>query len=175
MTTRAALVRMLQTYVAGDAREEADRCAMLRLAHELAEPLSRNEPTAHFTASAFVIDEACVRTCLVEHVKLGRLLQPGGHLEPDDVSLEAAALREAHEETGLEVELHPTAPRPFDLDVHEIPGRPGELAHFHLDVRYLSIGHGEPSVGAGWHPVGVSGDGSVDRLAAKALALLRYA
>ena len=173
MTTRAALVRMLQTYVAGDAREEADRCAMLRLAQELAEPLSRDEPTAHFTASAFVIDEACVRTCLVEHAKLGRLLQPGGHLEPGDGSLEAAALREAHEETGLEVELHPTAPRPFDLDVHEIPGRPGEPAHFHLDVRFLSIGSGEPSGGAAWHPVGVSGDGSVDRLAAKALALLR--
>jgi len=173
MSNREALVKMLQTYVAGDAREEADRCAMLRLAQELAEPLSRDEPSAHFTASAFVIDEACVRTCLVEHAKLGRLLQPGGHLEPGDVSREAAAMREAHEETGLEVELHPTAPRPFDLDVHEIPGRPGELAHFHLDVRYLLIGRGEPSVGAAWHAVGVSGDGSVDRLAAKALALLR--
>src|SRR5439155_5821254 len=97
MTNRDALVRMLQTYVAGDAREEADRCAMVRLAQELPEPLSRHEPTAHFTASAFVIDEACARTCLVEHAKLGRLLQPGGHLEPDDASLEAAALREAHE------------------------------------------------------------------------------
>ncbi|HEX4527141.1 MAG TPA: NUDIX domain-containing protein, partial [Gaiellaceae bacterium] len=148
MTSREALVRMLQTYVAGDAREEADRCAMLRLSQELAEPLSRDEPTAHFTASAYVIDETGVRACLVAHAKLGRLLQPGGHLEPDDASLEAAALREAHEETALEVELHPTAPRPFDLDVHEIPGRPGEPAHFHLDVRYLLIGRGEPGAGA---------------------------
>ena len=173
MTNREALVRMLQTYVAGDAREEADRCAMLRLAHELAEPLSRDEPTAHFTASAYVIDETRVRACLVEHAKLGRLLQPGGHLEPDDASLEAAAMREAHEETALEVELHPTAPRPFDLDVHEIPGRPGEPAHFHLDVRYLLIGRGEPGAGAAWHAIGATGDGSVDRLAAKALALPR--
>jgi 8-oxo-dGTP pyrophosphatase MutT (NUDIX family) len=171
MTRREALVRLLQAHVAVDAREEADRIAMLRLAQELAEPLSRDEPSAHFTASAFVIDEACARMCLVEHVKLGRLLQPGGHVEPDDHSLEAAALREAREETSLEVDLHPTAPRPFDVDVHEIPDRPGEPAHFHLDVRYLLIGRGEPCVGAAWHQIGTVGDGSVDRLAAKALAL----
>ena len=126
---------------------------------ELSEPLSRDEPSAHFTASAFVIDEAGVRTCLVEHAKLGRLLQPGGHVEPDDVSLEAAAIREAREETALEVELHPTAPRPFDVDVHEIPDRPGEPAHFHLDVRYLLVGRGEPGAGAAWHAIGKAGDG----------------
>jgi hypothetical protein len=90
MNNREELVRMLQVYVAGDSREEADRCAMLRLAQELAEPLSRDEPSAHFTASAFVIDDDCSRTCLIEHAKLGRLLQPGGHLEPDDASFEAA-------------------------------------------------------------------------------------
>ena len=171
MIQRETLVRLLQVHVAADTREEADRCAMLRLAHELSEPSSRDEPSAHFTASAYVIDEAGVRTCLVEHAKLGRLLQPGGHIEPDDVSLEAAAIREAREETALEVELHPTAPRPFDVDVHEIPARPGEAAHFHLDVRYLLIGRGDPGGGAAWHVIGTTGDGSVARLAAKALAL----
>ena len=171
MIERQVLVRLLQAHVAADATEEADRCAMLRLAHELSEPVSRDEPSAHFTASAFVIDETGVRTCLVEHAKLGRLLQPGGHIEPDDVSLEAAAIREAREETALEVELHPTAPRPFDVDVHEIPGRPGEPAHFHLDVRYLVIGRGDPAAGAAWLAIGTAGDGSVGRLAAKSLAL----
>jgi 8-oxo-dGTP pyrophosphatase MutT (NUDIX family) len=171
MNERQALVRLLQAHIAADAREEADRCAMVRLAHELAAPLSRDEPSAHFTASAFVIDEAGVRTCLVEHVKLGRRLQPGGHVEPGDGTLEAAAIREAREETALEVELHPTAPRPFDLDVHGIPERAQEPAHLHLDVRYLLIGRGEPCAGAAWHQIGTAGDGSVARLAAKALAL----
>jgi 8-oxo-dGTP pyrophosphatase MutT (NUDIX family) len=171
MIERPVLLRLLQAHVAADAREEADRCAMIRLAHELAEPVSRDEPSAHFTASAFVIDEAGVHTCLVVHAKLGRLLQPGGHIEPTDDSLEAAALREAREETALDVDLHPTAPRPFDVDVHEIPDRPGEPAHFHLDVRYLLIGRGEPGAGAAWHAIGTAGDGSVDRLAAKTVAL----
>ena len=171
MTRRSVLVRLLQQHVTADDREEADRCAMLRLAQELAEPLSRDEPSAHFTASAFVIDEACRLTCLVRHVKLGRLLQPGGHVEPSDISLEAAALREAHEETTLEGELHPTAPRPFDLDIHEIPDRRGEPAHFHLDVRYLVVGRGDPCDGAAWYEIGGVDDRSVGRLAAKALSL----
>ena len=165
------VVELLRAYVACDDREEADRCAMLRLAEELERPTSRDQPRAHFTASAYVVDEDGARTCLVAHVKLGRLLQPGGHVEPTDLTLEAAALREAREETGLELELHPSAPRPFDLDIHEIPERPGEPAHFHLDVRYLLVGRGEPCAGAAWHALGESGDGSVDRLAAKALRL----
>jgi 8-oxo-dGTP pyrophosphatase MutT (NUDIX family) len=171
MTRRAVLLRLLQTHVSSDEREEADRCAMLRLAEELDDPLSRREARAHFTASAFVVDETGARTCLVQHVKLDRLLQPGGHVEPSDFSLEAAALREAHEETALAVTLHPTAPRPFDLDIHEIPERPGEPAHFHLDVRYLVVGRGDPGEGAAWYPIGESGDESVSRLGVKALSL----
>jgi len=165
------LDELLRTYVAADEREEADRCAMLRLAEELAQPLSREEPSAHFTASAFVVDEDCEHACLVAHAKLSRLLQPGGHVEATDVSLEAAALREAREETALELEFHPVAPRPFDLDIHGIPERPGEPAHFHLDVRYLLIGRGEPCDGAAWYVLGHAGDESVGRLAAKALRL----
>lgn len=163
---------LLAAYVAADDREEADRCAMLRFAAELERPTSREQARAHFTASAFVVDEAGERTCLVAHAKLGRLLQPGGHVEPADISLEAAALREAREETGLELVFHPQAPRPFDLDIHEIPERPGEPAHAHLDVRYLLVGSGEPCAGAAWYPLGAAGDGSVARLAAK-VALLQ--
>jgi len=171
MTRRAVLVHLLQQHVTFDDREEADRCAMLRLAHELSDPMSRDEPRAHFTASAFVVDETGKLTCLVEHAKLARLLQPGGHVEPSDFSLEAAALREAQEETTLEVDLHPTAPRPFDLDIHEIPARPGEPAHLHLDVRYLVVGRGTPCAGAAWYEIGAAGDASVGRLASKALSL----
>jgi len=164
------LAVMLRTYVAGDEREEADRCAMLRLAEELEQPLSRKQVRAHFTASAFVVDETGNRACLVQHATLGRLLQPGGHVESIDSCLEHAALREAREETGLELELHPEAPRPFDLDIHAIPATADEPGHFHLDVRYLVVGRGEPVAGAAWHAVGEAGDGSVARLASKAAA-----
>jgi 8-oxo-dGTP pyrophosphatase MutT (NUDIX family) len=162
------LEQMLRAHVASDVREEADRVAMLRLAVELEQPMSRDQPRAHFTASALVIDADCARTCLVEHAKLGRLLQPGGHIEPVDESIEAAALREATEETRLALDFHPAAPRPFDLDVHEIPARPDEPAHFHLDVRYLLVGSGDPCAGAAWYAYGEASEGSVARLIAKA-------
>ena len=165
------VIGVLRAHVSSSEREESDRCTMLRLAEELHNPLSREEGAAHFTASAFVIDGAYERVCLVQHEKLGRLLQPGGHLEETDLSLESAALREAAEETALAVELHPTAPRPFDLDIHEIPDRPNEPAHWHLDIRYLMVGYGDPCDGAAWHPIGTAGDDSVDRLAAKVIAL----
>jgi hypothetical protein len=159
---------LLRAHVAADAREEADRIAMLRLFRELERPMSRRQERAHFTASAYVVDATCERACLVWHLKLERLLQPGGHVEEDDVSLEAAALREAREETSLELEPHPRAPRPFDLDIHEIPARPGEAAHFHLDVRYLLVGRGEPCEGAAWYPLDHPVEDSVARLARKA-------
>jgi 8-oxo-dGTP pyrophosphatase MutT (NUDIX family) len=172
--TRVAHLReLLRLHVSGSDREESDRCAMLRLVDELGDPLSRREPSAHFTASAFVVDAGGTRTCLVEHAKLGRLLQPGGHIEDGDASVEEAALREAREETALDVRLHPDAPRPFDVDIHRIPERPGEPAHLHLDVRFLLVGNGDPCAGAAWHELGTAGDESVDRLAAKARAWVR--
>jgi 8-oxo-dGTP pyrophosphatase MutT (NUDIX family) len=146
---------------------------MLRLVDELAQPFSRDEPSAHFTASAFVVDEAGARTCLVEHVTLGGLLQPGGHLEESDETLEAAALREAREETALELTLHPGAPRPFDVDIHEIPALGEHAKHMHLDVRYLLIGHGEPRPGAAWYALGGAGDSSVARMAEKVRSLAK--
>lgn len=161
---------LLRAHVPGDEREEADRNAMLRLADELEAPTSRDQPRAHFTGSAFVVDEPCERMCLVWHLRFERLLQPGGHVEPTDISLEEAALREAREETALELGFHPSAPRPFDLDVHEIGERPGEPAHFHLDVRYLLIGRGAPCEGAAWYPLDHPVEESVARLVRKALS-----
>ena len=45
------------------------------------------------------------------------------------------ALREAREESGLDVRALDDAI--FDIDVHRIPVRGREPAHFHFDVRFL--------------------------------------
>ncbi len=137
---KAELVALLEAHLPQDDREAFDRDTMKRHAVALAAPFSRKEPTAHFTGSAVVVDRSGARVCMVHHAKLHKWLQPGGHAEPIDAgSMASTALREAHEETGCHVSLHPRAPRPIDLDVHAIPARKDEGAHEHLDVRYLVV------------------------------------
>jgi len=55
-----------------------------------------------FTVAIFVVHDA--RVLLILHRKLGKWLPLGGHIELDE-DPEIAALREAKEESGLDVEL----------------------------------------------------------------------
>lgn len=55
-----------------------------------------------FTASVYIVQDG--KVLLHKHKKLGIWLQPGGHIELDEGPVEAA-LREAKEETGFDVEL----------------------------------------------------------------------
>ena len=130
------LVQLLDAVVPADDKERRDLELLRGYGDSLAEPFSSEQPVAHFTGSALVTDGA--RVALVFHRKLSRWLQPGGHAEPSDGGdLCLTALREAHEETGLPVRLHPSAPKPLDVDVHAIPARADAPAHLHLDVRFL--------------------------------------
>ena len=73
---------------------------------------------------------------LTLHARLGRWLQTGGHIESTDPTLEAAAVREAYEESGL---THLSLdPRPLVLSTHEVPCGPVRPT-YHLDVQYLVI------------------------------------
>jgi 8-oxo-dGTP pyrophosphatase MutT (NUDIX family) len=135
--TRHELVALLAAYDPADAEEAEDLERMRGWAVSLAEPFSRHQPEAHFTASAIVVDEAGVRTLLVHHRKSGNWFQPGGHFEPGDASAGDAALREAREETGLATRLGRSGL--LDVDVHWVPWD----EHWHLDLRYLVVAVGE--------------------------------
>lgn len=117
---------------------ETTRSEIIRLLNEAGDQaLSRNHATAHCTASALICDvEGSVLALF--HRKLSRWLQPGGHIEPSDMTPMAAALREASEESGL-MDLIPLSEHPIDVDIHEIPSRPHEASHFHYDIRYAFL------------------------------------
>ncbi|HZI04791.1 MAG TPA: NUDIX hydrolase [Archangium sp.] len=138
--TSTSLHELLARHVPTDHKEREDLAKMRALATELEKPFSRAQERGHFTGSAVVVDPAGERVVMVHHGKLKRWLQPGGHAEAgDEGRMEETALREAREETGCQVRLHASAPRPLDVDIHTIPARKDEPEHVHLDVRYLVV------------------------------------
>ncbi|HEY9374729.1 NUDIX hydrolase [Streptomyces sp.] len=106
------------------------------LDHLAAHPDGMYKPCSagHLTSSALVIDPARERVLLTLHKKLGMWLQMGGHCEPGDETVAAAALREAMEESGIPgLTLLPGGP--VRLDKHPIP----PPCHWHLDVQYAAL------------------------------------
>jgi 8-oxo-dGTP pyrophosphatase MutT (NUDIX family) len=135
---RAALAEALLCHVPADEEEARDRDQILAFLLRHEHPFDRAILEGHLTGSAITVsaDGRCV--LLLHHRKLDRWLQPGGHGDPGETTGEEVALREALEESGIRgLALHPAAPRPLDVDVHDIPDRGSEPAHEHLDLRYL--------------------------------------
>ncbi len=90
----------------------------------------------HLTAGTIVLDATGERVLLNLHRKAGRWFHFGGHAEPGDPTLASVALREAHEESGLdELVFHP---QPLQIDVHEVPFCDPRGSVHHLDVRYAA-------------------------------------
>ncbi|NDD57698.1 MAG: NUDIX domain-containing protein [Chlamydiae bacterium] len=101
----------------------------------------------HFTATAYILKEG--KTLLVFHKKLQKWLPPGGHVEVDELPNECA-IREAKEETGLDVKILPqenlwlhfanasSFERPYLCLLEEIPAFGNTLAHKHIDMIYIT-------------------------------------
>lgn len=97
---------------------------------------SRDCRPDHLTASALVVDAARTSVLLCLHRKVGLWLQFGGHIEPEDLSVAEAALREAQEESGID-DVVLVGGGPLRLDRHAAPC--DSRARHHLDVQYLAV------------------------------------
>lgn len=89
----------------------------------------------HLTASALIVDPARGKVLLCLHGRIRKWVQMGGHCEPGDPTLAAAALREAREESGIEGLT--VSATPIGLDTHPVRCRYGPSEHF--DVRYAVL------------------------------------
>ena len=156
----------------------------LELLVDPADPFLRERLAGHFTASAWLVDAAGTRVLLTHHRKLGLWLQLGGHADGDR-DLPRAALKEAHEESGLpDLQVEGGI---FDLDRHWIPDHHGVPAHLHYDVRYVvragadeAFVVSEESHALAWREIAeladeAGADASVRRMAGKWLARMAEA
>lgn len=117
------------------------RADFLRSGIDAGRPLTNRKDVPIHVTCGVIARHPDGRVLQIHHRALDRWLFPGGHLEPDDASLTAAALRELAEETGLTTanDHANVRPVPIDIDIHAIPANPrkGEPDHYHADFRYV--------------------------------------
>ena len=122
----------------GDLRED-----YLRHLDRYGDAVRRDCRSGHLTASALIVDPHRECVLLTLHAVIGRWLQTGGHCEPEDSTLVAAALREAREEGGIDAIS--IEAEPLRLDRHRVLCRDDRRGDGHadpldhLDVQFLAI------------------------------------
>lgn len=148
MTLHADASRALAGWVAPSSEQEALRQRYLSVLAERPDAMTRACRPDHLTASTLVLSADGSSVLLTLHAKAQAWFQFGGHCEPADVTLAAAALREAREESGLiGLELDPV---PVQLSEHAVPfcggpltaresGGDSERQVHHLDVRFVAV------------------------------------
>lgn len=157
-----------------DAVEAAHVAEVLVFLEQNPHPLSRHTSAGHITSSCLAIHPDRPELIVLWHQKIGRWVQPGGHVEDSDASVSDASLRELCEETGArEIDV---ARRlgVVDVDVHRIPAFKSQPEHIHFDIRYgfVMSEHWVPGETAQWMPaseVVAKFDASMARLGRKVM------
>ena len=150
------------------------------VAHLTAHPdgLWRSCRPAHLTAGALVLSHDRRQVLLNLHARARHWFHFGGHLEPSDVTVAGAALREATEESGLAGLV--VEAEPLQLSRHDVTFCHPEGPVGHLDVRFLALlgaddvpRVSEESIDVRWWPVDQLPTDEPDMVEMVALALLR--
>ncbi|MGW4412307.1 NUDIX hydrolase [Nonomuraea sp. NPDC004702] len=159
----ADIFSAVSAYLGRHPNEAALLSEPVRLLSEGGGFASRRNFRMHVTVGALLVRGGS-EVLLVEHRAYGIPLQPGGHLEPTDISLLDAAVRELVEETGIDpAQVVPASQIPVYIEYGRVPARPqkGEPEHYHLDVGYAFVTDADMGAlqesevtGAGWYPLG---------------------
>ncbi len=175
LALRVDAEQVLGRWQAPDAEQEALRTQLLAHCHEHPDALWKQGPPAHLTASALVLNSSLDKVLLTLHAKAGMWLQFGGHFEPEDSGVLAAATREAREESGIaDLVLHPEL---VHLDRHRLLASGFGRCAEHLDLRFAGIAQDEDayavsaeSLDVAWWPVAALPAESGDEIAPLARA-----
>lgn len=95
-------------------------------------------PPMHLAVYLALYDARAGAVLLVDHIKAGLRLLPGGHVDPGE-DPRGTVVREGKEELGLDIRLHErTGGRPIFLSVTATRG-----LHTHTDVTMWFLAHGD--------------------------------
>ena len=133
------LMEQLSAYVPYNEQEARDRALLLECLRREPEVLTRQNPLAHFTASAWIVNPARTRVLMAYHNIYHSWSWLGGHADGES-DLLAVALREAREESGIR-SARPVLENIFSLEALTVDGHEKRGAyvssHLHLNVTYL--------------------------------------
>ena len=122
-------------------QEEADRRQMLADMDCFSDLLTRENATAHFTASCWIVNPDRTKVLMAYHNLYRSWAWLGGHADGEE-DLLAVALREVREESGVK-HARPASENIFSLEVLTVDGHEKRGAyvssHLHLNVTYLLI------------------------------------
>jgi len=173
---RDSAIELLTHWDAPDDGQDALRQAVLAFLNARTDACERACVPGHITASALVMSDSGDEVLLTLHPRLGRWVQLGGHCEPEDTDITAAAMREATEESGIEglrVDAALGA-----IHVHALTCSLGKPTR-HLDLQFIAhapadavIAISDESLDLRWWPVDALPDG-IDAAVAHLVAVGR--
>lgn len=138
MTDYPRLRPQIEAFVPCGEQEIADRLQILRDMELFSDLLTRDNATAHFTASCWIVNPDRTKVLMAYHNLYQSWAWLGGHAD-GEADLLAVALREANEESGIQAV--PVRPEIFSLEIlHVAPHvKRGKFvsAHLHLNATYL--------------------------------------
>ena len=133
------LITQIENYTPFNEQEQRDKAQILDFLRSGAELITRNNPVAHLTASAWVVSPDRKQVIMIYHNLYKSWSWMGGHAD-GDWDLLRVAKKEVMEECGLQ-ELTVVSPEIFSLEVLCVDGhvKKGKYlsSHLHLNVTYL--------------------------------------
>lgn len=133
------LISQIEKYIPFNAQEARDKEQILAFLRSSTELITRENPVAHLTASAWVVSPDRKQVIMVYHNLYQSWSWMGGHAD-GDWDLLRVAKKEVMEECGLE-HLTVVSPEIFSLEILSVVGheKKGQYlsSHLHLNVTYL--------------------------------------
>ncbi len=157
------LMEQIKAYIPQCEQEAADQQLFLSFMERNPDGLDRTNLAAHFSASGWIVNKTRDKVLLCYHKVYDSWSWTGGHADGES-DLEAVALREANEETGVHtVSVFPG--RIFSLECLYVMGheKRGKYVpcHLHLNLTYLLeaddqealVVNQEENAGVRWFPI----------------------